>query len=149
MTTGRKPTPTRLKLIKGNPGKRAINKAEPKIPLSKQIRAPSFLSPDAKTEYKRVANMLSPLGVLSDADLKALELYAETYSTWREATVKVHEVGMIIKAQNGFPIQNPYLGIANQSSKRMQSLLSEFGMTPSSRSRITSEKAERNEFDDV
>ena len=31
MTRGRKPTPTGLKLIKGNPGRRPINQGEPII----------------------------------------------------------------------------------------------------------------------
>jgi hypothetical protein len=33
MTAGRKPTPTALKLVKGNPGKRAVNKAEAVVAL--------------------------------------------------------------------------------------------------------------------
>ena len=33
MTAGRKPTPTALKLVKGSPGKRAVNKADTPITL--------------------------------------------------------------------------------------------------------------------
>lgn len=34
MTVGRKPTPTALKLVKGNPGKRALPKAEAVVALA-------------------------------------------------------------------------------------------------------------------
>lgn len=93
--------------------------------------------------------MLAPLGMLTDVDHRALELYSQTYSTWKEATEKVATSGMLIKAPSGYPQQNPYLGIANQASKRLQSLLSEFGMTPSSRSRVIASTPEKNEFDDL
>jgi P27 family predicted phage terminase small subunit len=36
----------------------------------------------------------------------------------------------------GVPVSNPYVVLANQALKRVKSFLTEFGMTPSSRSRI-------------
>lgn len=149
MGVGAKPKPTRLKIIQGNPGKRPLNKAEPKIAPPKNIKAPDHLSPEAKKEYRRTGRMLQNVGVLTQADMKALELYAETYSNWLEAVGKVQLSGLVVKSQSGTPKQNPYLTIANQSSKIMQSLLADFGMTPSSRSRITVSKKESNEFDDL
>ena len=149
MPAGRKPKPTRLKLVQGNPGKRPINKAEAKPPKAKVIRAPAHLPAEGRKEYRRVARMLTPIGLLTEVDLKALELYAETYAVWREAVEKVHIAGLVVKAKNGYPGQNPYLAIATNASKRMQSLLAEFGMTPSSRSRIGVSTPEVNEFDDV
>ena len=46
MTAGRKPTPTALKLVKGNPGKRAVNKAEAVVALSEPT-PPAFLCDDS------------------------------------------------------------------------------------------------------
>ena len=46
---GRKPKPTRLKIIQGNPGKRPLNKNEPQ-PERRLMRAPSHLSEEAKKE---------------------------------------------------------------------------------------------------
>lgn len=42
MTAGRKPTPTALKLVKGNPGKRAVNKAEAVVALSEPTPPAKF-----------------------------------------------------------------------------------------------------------
>lgn len=89
------------------------------------------------------------MGVLTKADLQAVEIYAETYGIWLEATQEVHKSGLVVEAGNGYPGQNPYLRIANDAAKRLQSMLTEFGMTPSSRSRITVSKKESNEFDDL
>ena len=43
---GRKPKPTAVKVLEGNPGKRSLNTAEPK----KAPRCPSWLEDEAKKE---------------------------------------------------------------------------------------------------
>ena len=43
---------------------------------------------------------------------------------------------MLIKAPSGYPIVSPYMSIANKAMIEMRKWLIEFGMTPSSRSRI-------------
>jgi phage terminase small subunit len=59
---GRKPKPTRLKLIEGNPGKRATNQHEPR-PEPKVPTCPAHLCPAAKAEWKRLAQELFVLGI--------------------------------------------------------------------------------------
>lgn len=44
---GRKPTPTAIKVLEGNPGKRPLNANEPK-PKKKAPRCPSWLEEEAK-----------------------------------------------------------------------------------------------------
>ena len=41
-----------------------------------------------------------------------------------------------VKSPTGFPIQSPYLAIANRQAEIMMRIASEFGFTPASRSRI-------------
>jgi len=53
------------------------------------------------------------------------------------AQAKVRELGTVITAPSGYPIQNPYLSIANNAASMCKSLLEQYGMTPSSRSRVT------------
>jgi P27 family predicted phage terminase small subunit len=152
MTVGRKRQPTALKLLKGNPGKRPLPAHEPKPPASKRPRASAHLCDEAKKEFSRVAKILAPLGLLTSADQRALEIYAETYAQWKDATEHVNETGLVIRSPSNFPIQNPYLAIANAAAKRMQALLCEFGMTPSSRSKFDLGEqggTERNRYADV
>ena len=58
---GRKPKPTSLKIIQGNPGKRPIRGHEPQPPRS-QPTCPAHLSPTAKAEWKRLAQSLNKIG---------------------------------------------------------------------------------------
>ena len=36
----------------------------------------------------------------------------------------------MVKSPNGFPMQSPYLAVANKSMEQMRGLLTEFGMSP-------------------
>ena len=43
---------------------------------------------------------------------------------------------MVKSPEKGFPMKSPYLSIADQALETMRKLMFEFGLTPSSRSRI-------------
>jgi phage terminase small subunit len=56
----------------------------------------------------------------------------------------------MVKSPNGFPVQSPYVSIANRQAEIMMRIASEFGFTPASRSRIaTPPPNERTLFDIV
>jgi P27 family predicted phage terminase small subunit len=42
----------------------------------------------------------------------------------------------MVRSPSGYPIQNPMLAIANKAQEQCLKILAEFGLTPSSRSRI-------------
>jgi P27 family predicted phage terminase small subunit len=132
---GRKPKPTALKKLTGNPGKRALNQNEPKpdgVP-----KCPPHLDKAAKAEWKRVGSELSRLGLLTSIDRAALAAYCSAWSRWISAEQSISKFGAVIKSpKSNFPIQNPYVGIANTAMDQMRKFLVEFGMTPSSRSRL-------------
>ena len=71
-TKGRKPKPTAMKLLEGNPGKRPLNVHEP-IPPKGTVKCPAWLLPEAKKEWKRLAPALEAMGVLTMADQTAFE----------------------------------------------------------------------------
>ena len=54
-TRGRKPKPTALKVLEGNPGKRPLNDREP-VPPKGTLKCPAWLLPEAKKEWKRLAD---------------------------------------------------------------------------------------------
>ncbi|TWT30141.1 Phage terminase, small subunit [Blastopirellula retiformator] len=133
---GRKPKPTVLKIREGNPGKRAINKAEPNAP-DDVPSCPDFLDEVAQEEWHRIARILSDMGLLSTADRAALAAYCTVYSRWVHAEEQVRKFGTIVKSPDkGFPMKSPYLTVADQAMETMRKFLVEFGLTPSSRSRI-------------
>ena len=59
---GRKPKPTALKVLEGNPGHRPLNKKEP-MPKGKLPRCPELLEEDAKKEWKRLGKVLAEMGI--------------------------------------------------------------------------------------
>ena len=56
-TRGRKPTPTAIKELEGNPGKRKLNDKEPR-PEKKAPSCPKWLEPEAKKEWRRLAKKI-------------------------------------------------------------------------------------------
>ena len=63
-TRGRKPTPTAIKELEGNPGKRALNDREPK-PQKKAPACPKWLEDEAKKEWRRLAKQEWAFFILS------------------------------------------------------------------------------------
>src|SRR4051812_21481007 len=144
---GRRPKPTRLKMLTGNPGKRPLNGDEPR-PDANIPECPPELGPLAKQEWDRLVGELAALRLLTNLDRAALAAYCGSYALWAEATAQIQKYGAMIKSPTGFPIQSPYLAIANRQAEIMMRIASEFGFTPASRSRIaTPAKAGPSLFD--
>ena len=49
----------------------------------------------------------------------------------------IGKYGVMVKSPTGFPIQSPYVSIANRQAEIMMRISSEFGFTPASRGRIS------------
>jgi len=71
---GRRPKPTRLKVLTGNPGKRPMNTNEPK-PEPTVPECPNELGPVARAEWDRLAAELGKLKILTALDRAALAAY--------------------------------------------------------------------------
>lgn len=126
---GRRPTPTTLKLVRGNPGKRPLNKEEPQ-PERRAPEKPARLTGSAASTWKQLSAYLERMGVLTIADGLALELLCDAYSDYLAARKK----GWHQRAEAAF--------------KRIKSLLIEFGLTPASRSRIKTGEAPADPLSD-
>ena len=134
-TRGRKPKPTALKILEGNPGKRPLNENEP-IPPKGNIKCPTWLLPEAKKEWKRMAKQLEHLGILTEIDMAAFAGYCQAYARWKEAEEFITQHGTIVKTPSGYWQQVPQVSIAQTYLKIMNKFAEQFGLTPSSRSRI-------------
>jgi P27 family predicted phage terminase small subunit len=138
---GRKPKPVRVKILTGNPGKHPLNLDEPR-PEPAIPDCPPELSPAAQREWQRLVGELGKLRVLTNLDRAALAAYCGAYALWAEATEAIQKFGVMVKSPTGFPIQSPYLSIANRQAEIMMRIASEFGFTPASRGRISAPKPE-------
>jgi P27 family predicted phage terminase small subunit len=134
-TRGARPVPTSLKLVRGTLRNGRTNRNEPQVPVEIP-RCPAHLGKEAKREWKRVSQELAAYGLLTRIDRPALALYCEAWGRWVEAETSLRKYGVVIKSPSGFPMQSPYLAIANKAMEQMRALLVEFGMSPSSRTRV-------------
>jgi len=139
---GRKPQPTELKKLQGNPGKRPLNTREPVMPEAD----PSFDAPPvelasdlvAAGEWQRLAPILRKSKTVTEADRGALLSLCQQWSRYLEANKSVATAGMVVRSPSGYPMPNPYIAIANRALSMCVKLWAELGLTPSSRSRVTS-----------
>lgn len=148
---GRKPKPTHLKVLAGNPGKRPLNKNEPK-PAPRAPYCPRWLSPLAKQQWRRFVPVLEKLGLATEIDQPALAALFEDYAKWRQCEEVLAREGLTYEYTNKAGETNivlrPEYYAAQKYQQQMRALLAEFGMTPSSRSRISlPEQKEQDEFE--
>lgn len=109
---GRKPKPTHLKLIEGNPGERPLNENEPKP--EGDVLKPRFLKGRAAAIWDEYAPELIRLNVLTSVD-------AHMFATWCALAAELERSPRNMTAAR----------IA-----QMRALASSFGMDASSRSRL-------------
>jgi P27 family predicted phage terminase small subunit len=91
-----------------------------------------------------ISRRLLAAGVLTAIDRATLAAYCQAYGRWVQAERALAEMakrdlitaGLLIKTTNGNAIQNPLVGTANKAMSDMVRYATEFGMTPSARSRV-------------
>lgn len=100
-------------------------------PITTTPRPPSYLSKDAKAEWRRVAPILSDeRKVLTLADLAALENYVIAVATMRQAHRELEKTGLLIACK-----RNPASTILLQAQQQQLRAAGELGLTPAARSR--------------
>lgn len=132
---GRKPKPTALRRLEGNPGKRAWNHDEPVLPEGLPD-CPDHLSEPARGEWERLAGVLHEAGLLTLADRAALAAYCQCWGRWVEAEEKLRELPAMVRAPSGYVQQNPWMSVANKQLELMGRYMAELGLTPAARSRV-------------
>jgi P27 family predicted phage terminase small subunit len=99
--------------------------------------------PGARREWDRMAAELASLRIFTQLDRAALAAYCGAYAMWAAATEAIQKFGTMVKSPTGYPVQSPYVSIANRQAEIMMRIASEFGFTPASRSRISTPASTR------
>lgn len=141
-------TPTKIKALRGNPGKRAMNKNEPQAPKGKPS-PPAHLDIDALREWKRIIPILSIMKLLSSADQTLIAMYCTAQGRWANAERQIIQYGPVqaIETKTGkkILIQNPYLAIANKAMEQAHKFGNELGLSPAVRSKLHVEMGKEND----
>lgn len=147
---GRPRKPTHLKVVQGTERKHRANPNEPK-PERGAAPAPSWLSDRASEIYAGLCAHLDGMGVLSTVDDSVVALAASRLEEVEITTASVEDGGRTYETTSGSGDRmvrpNPMVAQRSEAMRHAHALLSELGLTPSARSKVSSTKAgETNPF---
>ncbi|MBO9614198.1 MAG: phage terminase small subunit P27 family [Dyadobacter sp.] len=115
---------------------------------------PSFLNAAAKKEWKSVCEELIELQMLHRVDLGLLAAYCSEMANYINAVRELKKKGEVltIKREDGseYSMPSPWVAIKNSYLKNAQAIASQFGFTPSARTKINGgRKGEGDPFDEM
>jgi len=137
-----RPVPTKLKILRGNPGKRPLNTQEPQ-PKVGAPSCPPHLGEIARAHWRRMVKEMRPLNLLTRLDVAALAIHCDRWERWVQATEELRKYGPVLK-MGAMLIQSPYIAIADKAMNQILKTGAEFGYTPSSRTRLHVSDAEKH-----
>ncbi len=136
---GRKPTATATKKLTGNPGKRPLNEKEPQYPAGLPA-CPVILNDDGREVWNSVGSLLAERGVITEADALVLMLLCDAVSDLLAARRVIADDGIMLDDK-----RHPCMITIEKARKQIQSLASEFGLTPVSRTRVKADTKPKQE----
>ena len=152
-TRGPLPKPNALKVLEGNPGKRALNLSDGVNPRVEVPPAPRHLSPEARKEWKRITPLLEDLGLISGLDRAALGLYCQSCGRLAELETAfnakvsrlvdegadysdaVYQVSHSV-TPSGYAQQSVLVQLIRQARHEVHRYLMHFGLSPAARARV-------------
>lgn len=166
---GPKPLPANVHRLHGNPSRlpasRLVDEVQPEVEIP---GCPRHLLPEARKEWRRLTPELQKLGLIAKIDRAALSLYCQAWArlVWAEeqmaramrlaeekraeaeARGEVYEGGdgMTVPTPNGHVTYSPHWVIANKAAQQVDQFLRSFGMSPSSRGRVTASSRQAELF---
>jgi len=147
MRPGPPPQPTKLRLLRGNPGKRRLPSAS--LTPKTGCKLPTGASKAARSEWGRIAPELQRLGLLTLLDQSALLCYCEALADFKWATQVISREGRTCTAANGTKMSHPAMSVKSRAAEQIRQFAAEFGLTPAARSRIELTHAEEEDPDET
>lgn len=135
MTSGRKPMPTSMKVLRGETRPSRLNRDEPR-PAPRRPSCPSYMSASAKRAWRVICRELGAMGGLHAADAALVEVLANALAGYRGATTLVNQTGQLVKGRDGNIVRHPLLIVIKQHSDTIIRVSSELGLSPSARTRL-------------
>jgi P27 family predicted phage terminase small subunit len=134
-TRGPAPTPSSLKLLRGNPGRRPVESSTIQ-PDATPPECPDWLDPVAKDHWASLAPRLVKLGLLTSIDGDSFAAYCQAYAEFREATETLRDEGRDQHTKTGYLSPHPAVARQRSAWAAMKTFAALFGLDPSSRARI-------------
>lgn len=150
MPPGPRPTPTGILRLRGS-NEVSHRKDEP-VPTKPLPECPDWINAEAKLVWAQVVPQLDAMGILGGIDANALSRYCQLWSRWKDAEQFIQKYGSTysLNDEAGKPKcfqQFPEVAIAHRLAAQLTKMEAEFGMTPSSRTRIQVEAKSKDKND--
>ena len=129
--------PTAMKILTGNPGHRPLPANEPQHDPLSCSDCPPELTAAARAEWDRVAPMLIDRGQVTVVDRAVLAGYCAKYAQWQELEAAAVGEPFVLERKTGSMMPNPVHGMANRAMALWLKAAAEIGITPSSRTRVS------------
>ena len=136
---GRKPKPDALKALAGNPGKRPLNQLAPNPEDLADLSPPAWLPDSAMIVWDELAPHLARVRLLTVLDVEALAHGCVAIAQYRAAVKAMDgDKRVLYRPNENAPVQlHPAMIVQSMASKQIARVFSEFGLTPSARTRIS------------
>lgn len=133
---GPAPTPTKLKLLRGNPGRRPIGQdPEPRVGPPVQ---PAGMSEPSRAVWDRLIGDYGHTGVLTGVDADAMRIYCEAVVRYEQAAQLLEGSGPLVKgARANELVKNPLHQVVRDNADLVRAFARELGFTPSARSALS------------
>ena len=167
MPAGRPRTPSHLKLVRGTARSDRTNPREPK-PEKGIPPTPAHMTPHGKKAWRYLAPLINRTGVLTKSDAVALEQASELYGSILAARERLREpiMGSRYDRKTGLTVvfevaaanartyttfgstgvtvrDRPEHDVIKEARRELLRYLTEFGLTPASRSKVSALPDER------
>jgi P27 family predicted phage terminase small subunit len=130
---GPAPTPTKLKLLRGEKREERLNRKAPKPGGGKPVM-PSGMSPEAKKVWRRQMKAMGATGVLTVVDADSLRAYCEAVTRYEHAAEMLESSGPLVKgARVGELVKNPLHHVARDNAMLIRLFARDLGFLPSAR----------------
>ncbi len=152
--SGRRPQPTALTVLRGNPSRKKLNENEPRPPAG-DIAKPGRLSPGAVVAWEELAPVCLAMGTLTTADVSAFATLCELRATL--------DLTMVEKGREGFSAfllttmvdsagnehqnikEHPSIRLERNTAAALRPYYEKFGLEPVARARISVSKVKAEE----
>lgn len=134
--TGRKPKPAAVKLLEGNRGRRPIRPDLPAPAGTPTMPKRLLVEPAAVEKWNELVPLLLELGTLTLADAEALATLCEVYAATQACLLELRASGPVMRTDLGGVKPNPAGPLYRSLVALQASLMGEFGLTPTSRTRL-------------
>ena len=144
---GPAPSPTALKLLRGETRPSRINRAEPE-PAGGFPAMPADLDAEAAAEWRHVEAEMAATGVIRAVDRMLLRAYCEAASRYLQAVRMYATSGPLIRdREHRGVVKNPLHQIIRDNEATLRGLARELGLSPSSRAGIVAERPSADPFE--